>query len=149
MNLNNFLVKAKINTYAADGEAGEKIYKDGCQELVFEDNNFKYRDRYYGFNPFIGEEVVQQDGKAVWVMNYCGRILSDKIDRKELYSFLRKAMRQVRADRPFRGPAEFIKDDYKYTDKSNGDINNFTGTELIYYQGNKAYELYYHGSTIN
>jgi len=148
MKLNSFFKDAKINTYASKGEGGEKTYSDGCKELVYEDRNYKYKDRYYGFNPFIGEELVYKNEKVIWVMNYYGRILSDDIDGKELYNFLKKAMRQVKEDRPFRGPSEFAAGDYRYTDKSNGDIDNFTGIELIYYQGNKVYELYYHGGII-
>jgi len=67
MRLSEFLVKAKIATYASEGEASEIVLEDGAKELTFEDGKFKYRDRYYGFNPFVGEEiatseVVQKDG---------------------------------------------------------------------------------------
>lgn len=55
MELQDFLVKAKINTYASSGEGGEKKLEDGGRELIFENGEYKYRDRYFGFNPFIGE----------------------------------------------------------------------------------------------
>jgi len=53
-----FIIKAKQNTYAKSGEGGEEVLADGSKELVFKEKNFKYRDRYFGFNPFIGQEVV-------------------------------------------------------------------------------------------
>lgn len=56
--LSKFLVKAKINTYASSGEGGERIFPDGSKE--FEEKEFKYRDRYFGFNPFIGEEIADK-----------------------------------------------------------------------------------------
>jgi len=58
INLNQFLVKAKINTYVLSGEGGEKILSDGSKEFEFKEGKFEYRDRYFGFNPFIGQEIV-------------------------------------------------------------------------------------------
>lgn len=90
MKLSKFLVKAKIATYASAGEANEKVLEDGCKELLFEEDKFKYRDRYYGFNPFFGEEIVWQNGKIIWSMNYFGRIFSDAVPAKEVYQLSRK-----------------------------------------------------------
>jgi len=83
--LSKFLVKAKINTYASSGEGGEKILPDGSKEFEFEEKEFKYQDRYFGFNPFIGEEIVWQNGKVVWGMNYYGEIVSEIIPAKSIY----------------------------------------------------------------
>jgi len=55
-----FLVKAKINTYASAREGA--ILRDGSKELVFSEGKWLYRDRYFGFNPFIGEETVFYQG---------------------------------------------------------------------------------------
>lgn len=68
--LSKFLVKAKISTYASGGEEEEKVYSDGSKVFEFEEKEFKYRDRYFGYNPFIGEEIVWQNKKVVWGMNY-------------------------------------------------------------------------------
>ena len=85
MELSKFLAKAKIATYASVGEANERTLDDGAKELTFEDGKFKYRDRYYGFNPFIGQEVVSQNGKIIWSMNYYGKIISLVISAKRIY----------------------------------------------------------------
>ncbi|MDI6721659.1 MAG: DUF5680 domain-containing protein, partial [Candidatus Aenigmarchaeota archaeon] len=87
MELSEFLVRAKLNTYASVGESGEKMLEDGSKELVFEENEFKYRDRYFGFNPFIGQEVVWRKGKVIWAMNYRGRIISGDVSPKYVYKF--------------------------------------------------------------
>ena len=76
MELNEFLVKAKIGIYASGGEGGEKKFPDGSRELYFSEEDFEYRDRYFGFDYFIGEEIVLQNKKPVWVMNYCGGMTS-------------------------------------------------------------------------
>jgi len=148
MELKKFIVQAKVHTYASDGEGGEKNLPDGCKELEYNKENFKYRDRYYGFDPFVGEEVVWQDGKFVWGMNYYGEILSDSISSKEMYGFLQKAMRLVSEDRPFRGPESFKDGDFEYFDENNGDIESFYGTEKIAHKGQEIYRLRYHGGTI-
>ena len=88
MELSKFLVKAKIATYASEGEGGEKDLEDGSKELTYEEEEFRYRDRYFGFNPFSGEEVVWKNNEFIWVMNYYGKVVSDKIPAKQIYEFL-------------------------------------------------------------
>ena len=77
MELSKFLVKAKIATYASEGEANERVLEDGAKELTFEDGKLKYRDRYYGFNPFVGEEIVWKapaEPKVLGLSNYTGNL---------------------------------------------------------------------------
>ena len=148
MELSKFLVKAKIATYASEGEANKKVLEDGAKELTFEDGEFKYRDRYYGFNPFVGEEIVWKNGKIVWSMNYYGKIVSDVVSAKEIYEFLKMAMRQVKEDKPFRGPNNFKSGDFEYIDESTGDINDFSGIEKILFKGQEIYKLIYHGGIV-
>jgi hypothetical protein len=147
MNFEEFLVKAKVATYASEGEANEKRLEDGAKELSFENGEYFYRDRYYGSNKFIGEEVVWKEGKVYWLMNYYGRIFENN-NSKETYNFLKKAMRKVTKERPFRGPSELIEENWKYFDKSEGTIENFNGKEEIYFKGKKVYELIYHGGLL-
>ncbi|MFW9998917.1 MAG: DUF5680 domain-containing protein [Candidatus Hodarchaeota archaeon] len=149
MELINFLVKAKTKTYASVGERGEKILQDGCKELEYSERNFLYRDRYYGFNPFIGEEVVFDNGEFIWGMNYYGSVLGYQISAIEVYRFLQKAMRLVREDRPYRGPNNYIEGDFKYIDESEGNIESFFGNEKIFFRGEEVYKLYYHGGIIS
>jgi len=146
MNLITFLVKAKINTYASNNK--KRTLKDGSKELIYKNINLIYRDKYFGFNPFIGEEVVWRNGKVVWGMNYYGKIISDKVDDEQLYEFLRKAMRLVKPERPFRGPAYLREGEWVYKDKSYGKVDNFKGVEIIFLKKKKVYELKYHGGNI-
>ena len=91
MELVDFIVRAKRNTYASGNKAAK--LEDGFEEFIFEEGNFRYRDRYHAKDPrpFGGEEVVWQSGKAIWIMNYYGYILDQKIDSEIVYRFLRKA----------------------------------------------------------
>ena len=148
MTLNQFLVKAKINTYASSGEGGEKDLEDGSRELVFQEGDFRYRDRYFGSDTFIGEEVVWKDGKPMWLMNYYGRITSESVPAEEMYQFLQKAMRQITEERPFRGPSKLKEGEFEYIDSSHGAVDDFGGNEKIFYKGEEVYRLYYHGGMI-
>jgi len=148
MKLNEFLVKAKLHGYASSGEGGERRLDNGGKELSYQEGDYKYIDTYFGFNPFIGEEIVFYQGEFIWGMNFYGRVLSDKVSAKEVYDFLKKAMMLVKESRPFRGPSEFNEDDWKYTDESEGTIDNFKGKEKIYYQQELVYELEYQGGVI-
>jgi len=148
MKLAQFLVKAKINTYASSGEGGEKILPDGAKELEFEEGEFKYRDRYFGSTSFIGEEIVWQNGKIIWGMNYYGQTLSKIVSAKEIYQFLQEALRKVGEDKPFRGPDSFKRDDFEYINKAKGTVEEFKGEEAILYKGEAVYQLNYHGGAI-
>jgi len=148
MELNDFLIKAKINTYASRGELAESILEDESKELVYKEGEWKYRDRYFGSNKFTGEEIIWQNGRVIWGMNYYGKCLTNIVSSKEVYQFLKKALRQVQKDRPFRGPIELIEDDWKYFDKSIGDIDDFDGYEKIFFQEKLVYELKYHGGIV-
>jgi len=146
--LSKFLVKAKINTYASSGEGEEKNLPDGSKELEFEEKEFKYRDRYFGFNPFIGEEIVWQNEKIVWGMNYYGRITSEKIPVKQIYQFLQEALKKVTENKPFRGPDNFKQGDFEYFNKIEGNVENFNGEEKIFHKKQLVYQLRYSGGLI-
>ena len=145
MKLNEFLVKAKKSGYAT--KEAEKL-ENGSKVLFYQEREYEYKDTYFGFNPFIGEEIVFFQGTFIWGMNFYGKVISDKVSAKDVYKFLKKAMLQIKEDRPFRGPSEFKEDDWKYTDESKGDIDNFSGKEKIYYRNELVYELEYHGGLI-
>jgi hypothetical protein len=148
MKLEQFLVKAKVSAYASTGERDERILADGCKELTFREGEFIYRDRYFGWNPFVGEEVVWQADQIVWAMNYYGLVFDAVVPAGQVYAFLQQAMNQVTEDRPFRGPGTLKKDEYEYIDESNGNVDQFSGVERILYQGREIYRLQYHGGRV-
>ena len=146
--LSKFLIKAKINTYASSGEGGEKILSDGSKEFEFEEKEFKYRDRYFGFNPFVGQEVVFQNEKIVWGMNYYGKVVSKIIPPKQVYQFLQETLKRVTENKPFRGPNNFRQGDFEYFNKTEGTLEDFKGEEKIFYKKQLVYKLNYNGGLI-
>jgi len=146
MKLKEFLKRAKITTYASDGKLS--VLEDGSKELIYEEKEFKYRDMYFGFNPFIGEEIVFKNNKAIWGMNYYGFISSNVVSAKQVYEFLKKALRKVTDNQPYRGPGKLKEGEFEYTNNVRGSVDNFTGTEIIYYKGKEVYILNYYGGII-
>lgn len=146
MGLREFIVKAKIETYAGNAKA-QKL-EDGSKLLVFKEDRFSYNDKYFGFNPFIGEEIVFENNKPIWGMNYFGKIFSKNVSADKVYEFLRKAMKLVSKERPFRGPNSFKENDFEYSDESIGEIDSFSGIEKIFFKGIQVYKLVYHGGLI-
>ena len=147
--LKDFLVEAKTNTYASTGEGGEKTLSDGGKKLTFEKDVFRYVDKYFGSESFIGEEVVFYEDKPVWGMNYRGGIITRTDLNKRIYSFLQESLRRVPANKPFRGPASFKHGNFKYLNQSSGDIQRFAGKEHILHRNKKVYKLDYHGGIIS
>lgn len=143
-----FLIKAKRNTYALSGERGENNLTDGAKELDYKSKAFYYRDRYYGSDPFAGEEVVFLNSKPFWVMNYSGRCLNNMVPKNKIYGFLKRCLKKVSIDNPFRGPSEHRSGNYIYKNKTKGDISNFYGEECVHYKDKKIYGLKYHGGLV-
>lgn len=144
-----FLKKAKMKTYASGGEEGKKKLPNGCKEFDYGDKTYRYRDRYFGYNPFIGEEVVFQNKKVIWAMNYYGRVVSRKVSSKKIYKFLREALRKTIKEKPFRGPSNVKKGDLKYINVVWGNVYKFKGREKIYKKEKLVYELEYHGGLVS
>ena len=148
MELNNFLVRAKVNTYANSGEGMESKLEDGSRELVYKEEGWTYRDRYFGFNPFFGEEIIWKNKRVVWGMNYYGKILSEAVSDEKIYEFLKKALLRVDKSMPFRGLKALDEGDFNYRNSASGSVEEFHGVEMILYQGKRVYELKYHGGII-
>ena len=147
-NLNKFLKEAKINTYAGGGEGGEIKLKDGGKKFEYKKGSFCYQDIYFGFNPFIGQEIIFYNQKPVWSMNYYGQVIIKAVPAEKVYLFLRQALSKVTEVKPFRGPASFNKDNFKYTNSIKGQVENFSGQEKIFYKEKLVYKLKYHGGFI-
>lgn len=143
-----FLVKAKVATYASNGEGNERKLKDGGKELIYEDGGLRYRDVYYGSKKFSGQEIVWKDGNIFWSMNYYGGVISDEVPSWKIYKFLKKAMKLVEKDRPYRGPSKLKDGNFKYSDKSKGNVEKFFGEEKVFFNGSEVYRLKYFGGMI-
>ncbi len=149
-NLEKFLVEAKKGTYANEKVEKAASSRIGSKDYEFKKDNMLYHDTYFGETNFIGEEVVYIDNEVYWAMNYHGITLDDALGEEAMDKALRPALIKVGEDDiiPVRGPKEFINGEYKYIFNVDGDLNYFNGTETIYQNDKKIYELKCSGGII-
>lgn len=135
-----FRLEASRNTYAGFSNEVSPTRLDS-HDFRFEKGEWTYHDSYVGGEQFAGEEAVWKSGKAVWAMNYCGRVL----DQRFSGNFLKAALRAADMKLPFRGPEFFQDGEYVYKTSVSGGVEWFQGFEEIFCDGEKVYECFYHG----
>ena len=147
-----FLLKAKVNTYASQGdEATVKVtLLPGTHQLEYSDGPFLYRDIYTGSAMFAGQEIVYYSGKPVWTMSYAGSIPAQvsSDDVGGLVKLLHKALMRVPEEIPYRGPLQLQDGAYTYSNHPEGQLDSFFGRETIARGGAVLYELRYGGGLV-
>jgi hypothetical protein len=144
-----FLIKAKIETYASGAESQVLKQKDGAKDIYYSDQDFKYRDRYYGELNFSGQEMVWKNDSAYWSMNYFGITDTEIQFPLNFPEFLKEALRKVPKEHPYRGPKYYESGDFRYVNEITGTLGNFHGVEKILYKDFVIYKLYYYGGYID
>lgn len=146
--LKAFKKEASGAGYESEGPKNEIKEKDGSTTFWYESGDWKFHDNYFGGEPYGGRTVILYKNKPVWMMVYYGR-LDDKVsDINEAYLFLRKALRADK-DEGFRGPKEFNEGKFRYINNWQGDLENYSGKEEIYRNGNRMYTAMYMGGLVN
>ena len=146
--LHDFIISAKSATYVGDGQPTESS-RPNSHDLCFSEDDYFYLDSYFGGSDFIGEEVVYHSGKPVWGMNYYGAVLeAEKITAAEAGAMIKESLSRMYESGRFLGGWEHKSGDLVYHDTSEGDLTHFTGYEWIEKEGEKVYELHYHGGII-
>ena len=150
-NIKKFLIEAKKQTYA--NKEAEKVSSSrlGSKDYEYKKDNMIYHDTYFGGTNFIGEEAIYLDNKIYWAMNYYGVTLDEKLGEEAIDSVLRPALMLVGEDNnviPVRGPKEFNNGEYKYTFEVEGNLDCFSGIEIIYKNNKKIYESKCNGGLI-
>jgi hypothetical protein len=142
--IEKFLIEAKKQTYANENAPKIDSSRLNSKDYEYKKGNMIYHDTYFGGTNFIGEEVVYIDNQTYWAMNYYGTTLDEALGEEAMDKALRPALMKVGEDTniiPVRGPMEFINGEYRYTFEVNGNINCFNGTERVYKNDVKIYEL--------
>jgi Domain of unknown function (DUF5680) len=142
----NFIIEAKKNTYAS-GAKKETPSRPNSKDYAYKKFNYYYLDSHLGDREFIGEELVWENEKVSWGMNYKGQILVDELP-SGFNNFLKKSLKNVSDDCPFRGPKYFKEDDFIYQCNWDGDLTSFNGMESILHNGIEIFKLYFHGGSL-
>ena len=142
----DFLLRAKKSTYAS-GMAPNASSRSGSHDLVYREEPYLYIDTYLGGFHFIGEEAVWENGVAIWGMNYYGKMLVNEIPAG-FSQFLKAALMLVPPEAPFRAPAQFSQNGFRFLCSHHGDLYRFEGHEQILLHDQLVYELVFHGGEI-
>lgn len=132
-----FIQKAGRSTYASSGVYSTSYNEGGFKILRFNEGDYEYIDTYTGFFRSRGQEVVRFKGQPVWIASYGGGMVEEnEALAMQTFGFLKKAFL---ADEPqfqtCRGPQSLKEGDWEYSYKQEGDIEEFSGYEEIYFKG--------------
>lgn len=139
----SFLMRAKKNTYSA-GDHRVASSRMNSHDYEYRENEFTYLDTFLGSERFMGSEALWIVDHPMWGMNYSGRVLGDCFDS----NFLKEALSNLPKEHPYRGPSIFVKGEYHYHCKVDGEFAWFQGYEEIFYLEEKIYECYFHGGLL-
>jgi len=143
--LKEFLLEARLNTYASNNKSVDNPRLLESVQFEFQKNNLFYRDIYFlGNKKFIGQEIIYQDSKPIWGMNYIGDAMG-KLENIFLKDLLLKLVNKCRLGQN----CEFEKGNLKYEDNGQGVLEDFYGQEKIFSFGKNIYKLDYRGGLIS
>lgn len=146
--LKEFLCEARENTYAANASSIDNPRLLASKQLEFSRGDYYYRDIFFdGEKNFIGQEIVYQDAKPVWGMNYKGNSIGE-LETRFLKESLLKLSEKCRLGGEPSGSCEYEKREFKYQDKGQGNFEDFSGTEEIFLKEKSIYKLNYQGGLI-
>jgi hypothetical protein len=146
-----FLVEAKRSARPA-GKVGElQDEMPGAIQLEYSRGLYTYKNIYYGFERFSGQETVHFEGRPVWGMGYNGGLINHymwDLQPQWIYAVLRSALAKVSEELPFRGPLNYEYYGFEYNNHPLGHLAEFLGEETIKYRDSLVYHLWYVGGFI-
>jgi hypothetical protein len=82
------------------------------------------------------------------MMVYYGYVFIEN-GNADVYGVLMEALWNTTIETPYRGPVAFEKGDWRYENKVEGEVGNFSGTEKIYRGAECVYEAKYVGGFVD
>ena len=138
-----FRLEANKMTYAGNANKCDSTRLDS-KDYHYKKGKNVYHVTYVGGEQFAGQEAIWKKGRAIYAMNYLGRVVGENFSSE----FLKEALCAAAPDCPYRGPLFYQSGEYIYITKVTGDIHWFQGVEEIYHNNKKVYECDYNGGLI-
>ena len=148
-NLRKFIIEANKSGYSTGDYDRIKIEKDKSNTIRIKSGDFESHDNFFGGEPYGGRYVVFYKGDPVWMMVYYGKIIESVKDFEPVYKFLQECLSKMPEDLPLRGPKNYRSEDYVYENEWDGNLEEFSGREVIYHSGNKIYNATYMGGLVD
>ncbi len=149
MELKEFLSEARKNTWAGNLGKNESGRTGSEGIFIFEKDGLRYEDEYFGRARFQGEEIVYFQDKPIWGMVYCGGIpFGVDVNKTEEFDFLKKALLERSDTARISGKTEFQDPKRTYLCEIKGDLDNFSGKEIIKHKNVITHEVIFLGGNI-
>ena len=143
LDFKEFLIQARRYCFTSGANPAKSLFPNGY-DMEYGDGNLTYRSSNIGGLDFNFLEVVSDKNKPIWSLNVRGRVVADGFNG----SFLKEALLEIDRDFPYRGPHLFIKGDYVYLSKIDGDLSWFSGIEEVYFHDILIYEGHLQGGSL-
>lgn len=148
-----FLYEAHREGGYGQEDAKIKKKKDGSETIVYRRGPWKLHDNFFGGEPYGGREVVSFNGRPVFIMSYYGAVSEEPKGVKDIYSALRRALRNVDPKEPFRGAdrQRFRMNgrDYWYTTNFRGNVRRLHGGEVLWQDHDVVYQAWFLGGLVD
>ena len=146
--LARFLLDANKAGYASGNDNAWKKEPDHSKTITFTSGDWVMNDNFFGGEPYGGREIVFLRGNPYWIMVYYGEV-DNAHDPKQIYPFLQKALSQPPEDMPLRGPESFQDGKYTYKNTFRGNLDQFSGEEVIFEGDTQIYRASYLGGLVD
>ena len=146
-----FLVEAKRKALPSNDVAVLRAAMPNVTLLEYKQGDFSYKNLYFGFERFSGQETVHYRGRPIWGMGYSGGLMPHfmwDLQPQWVYAVLRTALSQVSEEMPYRGPSQYEYFGFEYINHPIGHLAEFIGEEIIKYRDAVVYHLWYVGGFI-
>jgi len=141
-----FLLRANTRCYGSAAINQEKL-SSGEKIITFAQDEFEFKDVYYGGEPYAGQEVIFAGGCVVWAMQYRGRIEPGE-DFAPIYGFLGRVLTGTKIGLP-RGVDGARENQLSYNFKMDGDLDEFSARETISRNGAVVYSAEFLGGLVD
>jgi len=142
--LKQFLIRANMPHALGTAKTVKEV--DGSRTIEYEEDDYRMHDNFFGGEPYGGRLVVFYKDKPLFLEVYYGQ--TDKPADK-VYGFLREALQHPDDKNPFRGPAEYIKNNLTYKSSTEGDVVSHTVREYIYQGDEEIYSAIIVGGLVD
>jgi len=147
-NLKQFLIQFNEAGFASDNRNMWTKELDGSTSITYENGEYMAHDNFFGGEPYGGREVIFLNNKPSWMMVYYGWVV-EGFDKNEVYKALRNALMNQPKNFPVRGPKEIEFEGFVYKNNWEGDVERFSGKEVIMKNNEIVYEADYMGGLVD
>lgn len=146
--IEGFILKAQA-PHALGTAKVTKGEEDSAWTITETDGDWRMVDKWFGGQPYGGQEVIYFRDKAVWIMVYYGRVYDTELSANDVYDFLRKALQFPPKGMPYRGPTKYADGNLTYKNEVSGAVNKYSGVEKILENDTEIYSAVYYGGLID